>query len=308
MNQRHAKGLKHLLIEKTVQTSSALIRRLPIRRKIPGAFIKLSLCFRDYHFDFAFRCPRINVTWSAAGFPDLLTRHILFGGLYQEDVLVSLCHVIRKGDVIFDVGGHHGLMAIVSAMATGRTGKVVTFEPNPHARAYIEKHLLLNRAPDVSDVVIESVALSSQKGESLFYIQSGEMTWNSTILKEFAPSETSISVTTTTMDDYVSRTGLIPRVIKIDTEGSDFMVLQGARETLIKHKPVLIVEFNPISAQAAGVTLSEYIKFLEKLGYELAVLKRSFLGRYKFNEQEPFCEARHTAANGLANVVCIPTH
>jgi FkbM family methyltransferase len=295
--------MKQSLKHKLFKLYSGLIRRIPVNRRIKNVFIIRSLKLRDQNFDFDFRCPRIDVTWSAAGFPDLLTRHMLFEGMYQEDVLAAIRHFVKTGDVVFDVGGHHGLMAVIAAKATGNTGKVVTFEPNPEARAHIEKHLALN---ELNHVVVEKVALSSREEESVFYVQSGEVSWNSTIVKEFAnPSDESIVVSTTTLDNYVIRTNLIPRVIKIDTEGSEFMILTGARETIKKHKPVLIVEFNPVSAQAAGTTLREFETFLKKEGYDLVVLKRNFLGYYDFARHETYDESRHSVLS-LVNVICIP--
>lgn len=282
---------------------SGVVRRIPVNRRIKHFFIKHSLRLGNRKYHFNFRCPRIGLVWSASGFPDLLTRHMLFEGMYQEDVLAALKEFVSEGSTVFDVGGHHGLMAVYAARAAGTAGKVVTFEPNPAARLHIEKHLALNK---LSNVTIEKVALSSSEEGTVFYVQSGVVTWNSTIVKEFSnPDSTPIDVSTTTIDNYVSRTGLIPRIMKIDTEGSEFMILMGSRETIKQHRPVLIVEFNPESARAAGTTLHEFEEFLKNQGYELWVLTRNFLGYYHFARREVYREANHSTRN-LVNVVCIP--
>jgi FkbM family methyltransferase len=228
---------------------------------------------------------------------------MLFEGMYQEDVLRTLLEVVREGDIVYDVGGHHGLMTVIAARAAGKTGKVVTFEPNPDARKHIESHLSLNR---LTNVTIEDMALSDRTGECSFYAQEGVVTWNSTIEKEFAaPESKCMRITTTTLDNYVDRSKLAPHVIKIDTEGSEFKVLKGAARTIMQTKPVLIVEFNPASAHAVGEVLSTYQEFLEKQGYALFVLRRSVFGYYDFAQREPFNEAVHTRGGKLANVVCI---
>lgn len=296
--------MKQVVVEKFIACASKLIRRIPVNRLVKGFFIKRSLRFRDRRFHFTFWCPRIGIFWSAEGFPDLLTRHMIFEGMYQEDVLVALRLFARKGDVVFDVGGHHGLMAAIAAVAVGETGKVVTFEPNPQARTFIEKHLDLN---GLTNVRIEKEALSCQNGTSALYVQSGVISWNTTIVKAFAgQANVPIPVATETLDHYVQRSQLIPQVIKIDTEGSEFMVLTGARDTIRQHHPVLIMEFNSLSAEAAGTTLAEYGHFLKEEGYDLIVMKRNLLGFYRANRHEPFCTAKHAGANKLINVVCIP--
>ena len=125
------------LTERFFQFIAYASRGLPERRTTPW-FVQYSLALRDRRFSFKFRSRQVDLFWTATAFPDLLTRHMLFEGLFQEDVLLALGSHIDRGDVVIDVGGHHGLMAIVSARATGDNGRVITFEPNPDAREHLE--------------------------------------------------------------------------------------------------------------------------------------------------------------------------
>ena len=108
-----------------------------------------------------------------------------------------------------------------------------------------------------------------------------------------------------TMDAYVKRSGCVPRVIKIDVEGSEFLVLKGAQETIRSYRPILIMEFNPDAARAARTTIGAMGQWLQDLNYRLVVLKSNHWGRYRFLRQESFSEAKH-CRDDLANVVCIP--
>ena len=103
-------------------------------------------------------------------------------------------------------------------------GKVVSFEPNPIARNYLIEHLALN---GISNVIIEDIALSDDEGEKDFYLQKGAVTWNSTLIERFLEEKETekISVPTTTLDNYVKQKKLIPKVIKIDTEGSELLII-----------------------------------------------------------------------------------
>ena len=200
-------------------------------------------------------------------------------------------------------------MAVVAAKATGTRGKVLTFEPNPESRERIRQHVALN---DLNNVAVENIAISNCNGEATFYCQSGDVSWNSTLVKEFADAENgqnrninSITVKTETLDDYVERTGNKPDVIKIDTEGSEFLALVGGKKTVAECKPTLIVEFNPAAAESAHTSVSEYVQFLNDLGYDLRVPKRNVLGFYTFKKTESFSEQKH-AQKFLTNVVCVP--
>jgi len=294
------------MLEACVRLVSAGVRRIPINRKIKGLFIRSSMLLRKRRFAFDFYCAPSGVRWTAQGFPDLMTRHMLFEGMYQEDVLLALRHLIAPGDVVFDIGGHHGLMAVVGAKAAGPGGKVVTFEPNPGARAHLERHLALN---GVDNVAVEPVALSDRRGKTRFYVQNGDTTWNSTLIGGFARRMASTSVltaSTLSLDDYVAESGLAPDVIKLDAEGAEFVILNGARKTIEKHRPVLIAEFNPEAAEAAGTTIGDYARYFRDRLYDLRVLRRNLRGYFDFARSEPFDAGRHLAGGDLANVICIP--
>src|SRR5262245_42562539 len=140
------------MIERLTQALSFIVRSIPENRT-KAIFVEHSLVLKEHRFSFVFESNEAGILWTASAFPDLLTRHMIFEGMYQEDVLVALRALVKDGDTVFDVGGHHGLMALVSSVAAGTMGKVVTFEPNPHARRQLETHLTINK---VHNVVVES--------------------------------------------------------------------------------------------------------------------------------------------------------
>jgi len=256
--------------------------------------------FGDYVLDYTFGCRDGGVQWSASGFPDLLTRHMMFKGAYQMDVLSALRALVQPGDTVFDVGGHHGLMAVVAGQAARPTGLVVTFEPSPQAREYLEVHVTLNRA---ANVVIEPIVLSDREGELPFYLQSGDVSWNSSIVREFVDPRGEIEpilVKSATVDGYVEGTGRIPTLIKIDTEGSEPAVLRGACKTIETYLPYLILEFNPKSAEVKGTTIGEMVASLMAHSYKLVVLRRNWRGYYRFSDQEPFDESTRCTGGGDA--------
>ena len=254
--------------------------------------------------DFAFDCPRIGVRWSSAAFPDLLTRYMLFEGCYQEDVIVTMRAVLHPGDTVFDVGAHHGLMSVVASSLVGAKGSVVAFEPNPEARRQIARHLALN---DCENVRVEPIALSDANGHADFFVQTGDVTWNSSLVREFvdpARRTQPIRVETMRLDDFVLKHGVAPTLVKIDVEGGEIAVLHGARQVISQHRPSLVLEFNPKAALAAGTSIEELSSWLRDLGYRIFVVERDWRGFYHFDRQMPFDPALHCRGGDLRNVVC----
>jgi FkbM family methyltransferase len=198
-------------------------------------------------------------------------------------------------------------MSIVASKAVGSEGRVISFEPNEKSRQQLKRHLELN---DCTNVRIESAGLMDVRQELQFYPERGVSSWNSSFIRAFVDPKQVIDaevVACTTLDMYVEETGIIPQFIKIDTEGTEFFVLKGAAETIEKHRPVLLLEFNPKSAKAAGTSIAEILDFLTRMGYQTRVVPSKRYGGYDFKVEVPF-SADVPTLEGLANVACVPAH
>jgi FkbM family methyltransferase len=232
---------------------------------------------------------------------------MLFEGMYQQDVLLALRNLVHPGDCVLDVGGHHGLMAVVAGKAAGPQGLVVSFEPNPTARRIFLENCEVNH---IRNVRLEPLALGDCPGVATFYVQKGHVSWNSSFFADFSSQHNrdkteQIEVDVTTLDTYVADHGIEPAFIKIDAEGSEFLILRGAMKTIRTYRPVLSVEFNPESAKSANTTVEEMQKSLENMGYRLMVLGRLRTGSFRFDRKEPFQPAIH-CADDLCNILCLP--
>ena len=135
------------------------------------------------------------------------------------------------GDVVLDVGGCWGDTALYFAARVGPEGKVYTFEFDPENLAIMRANLALNPALAPRIKVIER-ALWDRSGELLQFVQAGRMT---TVV---ASGNRAQEVMTITVDDFVDEEQ-IDRVdfLKLDVEGAELNVLDGARRTLTSFTP-----------------------------------------------------------------------
>ena len=284
-----------------VKVLASLMRSLPLPKAIKGIFVERSKKLKATGLDFEFDSKVNGVRWVATGFPDILTRHLLFEGTYQSDVLLALDSFVKEGDIVYDIGGHHGLMALKSSLAVGDNGSVITFEPNPSVRPLLKENVALN---GFSNIVVEELALSDRKGSIPFFAQEGDVTWNSTIIQGFvADNAKKIMVETMTLDEYVEEKKLVPNVIKIDTEGSELMILKGGMNTLKKYNPVLIMEFNASAAKAADTTIEKLVQSLKEESYELYYLEQDSNG---YCNDVNKLTAYALDVPGNRNVICLP--
>lgn len=177
---------------------------------------------------------------------------------------------LRPGDIFVDVGANIGLFSLLAAKRIGKGGQVHSFEPTPETMARLKDNVQLN---DLANVQCHPLALSD-RAETLKLTRStdGYDAWNSLAQPDRGETFTSQMVETTTWDDFAETHGLVGRVtmMKIDVEGWETFVLNGARQTLSRpDAPLLQVEFANNAAHSAGSSCEELYHYLEHLGYQM---------------------------------------
>jgi FkbM family methyltransferase len=146
----------------------------------------------------------------------------------------------RPGDVAVDAGGCWGETALWLACLVGPTGAVHTFEPTPANRAILERNLALN--PDLAArIAVHAAPLAARPGERVRLPD--VVSAGARMADADAPAPAgrpTVELATAAIDDLVAA-GTLPRVdfLKVDVEGADLGVLQGAAETIRRDRPRL---------------------------------------------------------------------
>jgi FkbM family methyltransferase len=205
-------------------------------------------------------------------------------------------HVIRwisrtlfQGGTFFDVGAHYGWMSITAAHQVGKHGRVIAFEPSPILLELLSFHTRVNRLPQVQ-IVHTAVSDHEDAAVPFFLINKGLSFRNSlTIGREDTPYITPeeklrIEVPCTTLDIFVSESGVIPDLVKIDVEGAELLVLEGARRTLKAHHPTLIIGVHPYWLPS-GHSVDQLFSILSDFEYriedeQIVAFENSYLADY----------------------------
>jgi FkbM family methyltransferase len=167
----------------------------------------------------------------------------------------------QPGFQFVDVGANMGLYSAICAVMF-EPGRVVAFEPTPDVAEIARRVLAVNGiSPDVGQV--EQCAVGERRGTVPLYLSAVSDSTNS-LVAGFKQSVGSIDVAITTLDDYVDATGMVPDIVKIDTETFEPAVINGARLTLQQVRPWLVVEVLHRRGHDHGVELSAA---MDGLGY-----------------------------------------
>lgn len=157
-----------------------------------------------------------------------------------------------------DVGASHGLV-LADMVRLSPTGKHIAFEPIPDLYEN-----LVARYPTVD---VRCVALSDEQGEAAFNWLPHEDGYSGLVKTKYGPTPEGqrISVRTERLDEQLPA-GYEPTFIKIDVEGGELGVLQGAYETLAKHRPMVVIEYP--ARPEPGITRDDLFHLLVgRLGY-----------------------------------------
>lgn len=185
------------------------------------------------------------------------------GGNDADVEAVLRRHAALPGLVCWDIGAHQGIYSIGLARAVGPSGWVEAFEPDPVSLGRLRWHRRLNR---VSNLRIHPVAVSDHSGEARLYQYHG---FGSTTSHLPYPGETLDQVpfrpiTLIRLDDWSGEGRLRPPgFIKIDVEGHAVAALDGMRETLRRHHPVMLLAIH------SREEIDGARAILEPLGYTL---------------------------------------
>jgi FkbM family methyltransferase len=178
-------------------------------------------------------------------------------GTYEHQLQRTIKRLLKAGDTFFDVGANAGFYTLLAARLVGDHGRVVAIEPLPANLHRLQQHLSLNA---VHNAVVVAAAAAESSGSG--HLAEAE----SPLMGSLAP--TGVAVAIRALDDLVEELPTAaPHLIKIDVEGAESRVLDGARELLARHQPAVVLS-------AHGWRQEERCRAtLVEVGYQCRVLK-----------------------------------
>lgn len=163
---------------------------------------------------------------------------VLFHGGYEDREIAELCNYIPAGGTVIDVGANIGLSAIEFARTAGAGGKVIAFEPHPDTAARLRGNLDRN---GIGNVEIVQSAVGAAPGTVTFNESADATLSSATLVPRNLVRSFDVALTTVDLTWAASGKPLVS-ALKIDVEGGELAVLQGAAELLARDHPVILLE------------------------------------------------------------------
>lgn len=163
------------------------------------------------------------------------------GSDFRDVPIVIAWRYCSSDAVCIDVGANIGLSTLAFA-GTAPNGRVLAFEASPRAFKFLEQNVRDNGFANVECI---QCALSNREGTLRFY-EDPEFLAGSRIQDVASdPHRPSLEVASRTLDSELSKRDLQRLdILKVDVEGYEQEVLEGAVETIKRFRPLCVIEFN----------------------------------------------------------------
>jgi FkbM family methyltransferase len=204
---------------------------------------------------------------------DAVSNSIQVTGLYESEILIPLFRILsRKFDfsksTAIDIGANIGNHSVFFSKIFN---KVICFEPNP-----ITYKLLTVNTFHINNVQTVNLGISDKAEELSLSVLPGNIGGSSTIINH--DSSLNHKIELIRLDDYHELPGNVD-LIKIDVEGMETLVLNGAKELIISKRPIIL--FEQWASQFNNGD-SDVTKFLTDSGYLMFTLVESNYHRNKW--------------------------
>ncbi|MEJ7587902.1 MAG: FkbM family methyltransferase [Ferruginibacter sp.] len=186
---------------------------------------------------------------------------------------------LKKDSNCIDVGANMGhiLMEIVAAAPMG---KHFAFEPIPHLYASLKKRFKKN-------TTLYNYALSSEKGTASFnyYPNRPAISGFRERDPQIGETPTQLTVQMEKLDDLIPDNIKID-LLKIDVEGAEYQVLQGARKMLERNKPIVLFECGLGLADVYDTTPAQIFDLFLSCGLAVSTIEYFNARKKPFSKEE----------------------
>lgn len=243
-----------------------------------------------------------EVRWPVEGFQLCLPHRLqsLYEATWEPGTVAYLKQALRPGMTAVDVGANIGGLTLVMARSVGPQGRVIAVEPGPQSLRWLRRNVARNGAENV--IVVDAAAGARTERRS-FNVEEN-LVLGSFYAHPWVQWGWTVDVHQTTLDQLAPD---VVDLVKIDVEGAELEVLQGAPR-LLASGPRLIVEWWPYGLIHCGHSPTALLSALVDFGYDVALIddRRRADGTFgtSLEELADRAEARTLSPGWYVNLAC----
>lgn len=215
---------------------------------------------------------RIGTAGTFRIMPELAVGSLDYGswGNGKNAGFASWVDACRGARTVLDIGAHIGLYALPASRVLAPGGRCYAFEPAAANCAALERHVAMNHCENVT--VIPFLVGAEDRDTVPFFEQTSVVGMNSVVATDQTARYPRTVRPQTTLDTYCAAHGLVPDIMKIDVEGGELGVLDGARAILASARPRIWLSVHPRHLVRLGTSTDALAASISDLGYRVTAL------------------------------------
>ncbi|HUK60924.1 MAG TPA: FkbM family methyltransferase [Stellaceae bacterium] len=210
---------------------------------------------------------------------DFLGGRIALFGLWEPSITHYVAAALAPGDVMIDVGANIGYYALLAATRIGPTGRVFAIEASPSIYRDLERNIARNSFRTI--VPLNCAAIDGRRPVSV-HLHDPANRGRASVLDRFEavashPVETGVEGRA--LPDIVPEDALrAARLIKIDVEGAEWLVVAGLRDRLrdLSPRAEILVEIDADAIEASGGSVAALADIFASAGFAAFQIENTY--------------------------------
>lgn len=203
-----------------------------------------------------------------------LFRRVCSEGIYEIENVALILKLMPPNGLLFDVGANIGLMAI-PILQSYPDCQAISFEPSPNTLIYLRRTICESNLKERWK--LREVVLSDHSGETDLFVH--DVAWgafDSTLQNNRISGEIrKFKVPVKSLDEEWQKLGCpVVSVIKIDVEGAEIAVLNGAKNCILNNRPYILVEWTLLNLKSSKQDPCDLLTLADKLDYTIVTVPR----------------------------------
>ncbi len=183
--------------------------------------------------------------------------NLLLDGFWESWITTFIAARVRPGDWVIDVGANHGYYTLLMADLVGPTGRVAAVEPNPAVFGLLRRSVIVNGFSS-RVTLLEQAATADDEAVVILGLVESETKNARIVASAAAHGQATLEVRGGRLATALSSWDRLD-FIKVDVEGAEEDAVMGLMPLLERHRPRMVLEFNPARCRDAGAFLDGLI-------------------------------------------------
>jgi FkbM family methyltransferase len=195
---------------------------------------------------------------------DVIINHMKQGQIFEPEVVKAAKQFIKKGTAVLDVGANLGQMSLIFSNLVGDDGIVYSFEAQRRVFEILKKNIVVNSIHNLRPL-FNAVYFESHK---TFYFPEPDFvkfqaygSYNLPLDATAGQEVESLKIDDLQIEKPIS-------FMKVDVQGCDLFAMQGAIETIRKHKMPILFEFEQQFQHTYKTSFQDYVDFVDSIEYK----------------------------------------